>query len=251
MDDAIDWLDGRTVEDDWLLWVGFVAPHAPLHAPPQDLHDYELTGAPEDSSQDHFEATVQAMDTEIGRLFDELEQRGMDDVTVLFLGDNGTGEESVPDGGDPNRAKHTLYEGGIHVPMCISGPQVAEPGTSGELVHSVDVYATVSDLFEIDEPSTPAIDSVSMAPILRGESGGRTWLYSEGFMSPRLTGNGQAMRDERYKIIHFETLDPQAFDLLEDPAEDVNLLNEPELDEQAAAAIELLNEELATLRSSE
>lgn len=230
VDDAITWLDSVEDDESWLLWVAFAAPHTPFHEPPEDLHSYPL-----DDTEHLFEASIEAMDTELARLLADLEQRGFDDVDIVFLADNGTDVSAVPEDLDADRSKGTLYQGGLHVPMCIAGPSVTAPGVSSERVHAIDVFATVGELMGADLSSSPGIDSVSIVPVLRGEPFGRDWSFSEGFDTRLDLGEGQAIRDDRFKVIRFASNRTEIYDLTADGQEleplDTNALTE---DEQAA-----------------
>ena len=54
-----------------------------------------------------------------------------------------------------DHAKGSVYDGGINVPLIISGPKVVDGGRRSEaLVNSVDVYATILELMEIDISET-------------------------------------------------------------------------------------------------
>ena len=48
----------------WLVAVSFHAAHFPLHAPPDDLHSFELSGTPNQSALAHHRAMVEAIDRE-------------------------------------------------------------------------------------------------------------------------------------------------------------------------------------------
>jgi arylsulfatase A-like enzyme len=94
-----------------------------------------------------FKAMVEALDTEIGRLLASLPPAERARTTVLFLGDNGT--ESCAQASPSGRAKSTLYEGGIHVPLLASGYRVGR-GECAALVNTTDVFATVAELAGVD-----------------------------------------------------------------------------------------------------
>src|SRR4029079_9864202 len=126
-----------------------------------------LSGTTQDINQHprpYFEAMVEAMDTEMGRLLAAVNRTN---THIIFLGDNGTAGQVVQPPFPSTRAKDTLYEGGTHVPFIISGPGVVSPGrTNSTMVNMVDVFATILELAGINVSATiPAgvtIDSQSL-----------------------------------------------------------------------------------------
>jgi len=58
------------------------------------------------------------MDTEIGRLLDELPA---DNTLIVFIGDNGTPRAVIDTAAFEPHGKNSLYEGGIRIPMVVSG----------------------------------------------------------------------------------------------------------------------------------
>ncbi|MHC4138209.1 MAG: sulfatase family protein [Planctomycetota bacterium] len=79
---------------------------------------------------------IAVMDRQVGEVLSKLEEDGVADRTiVLFTSDHGDG---LP------RAKRWLYDSGIHVPLVVRWPGVAEPGSiDGELVSGVDLAPTI------------------------------------------------------------------------------------------------------------
>ena len=148
VDDAIGWLEGRADDEPWLVWLAFNAPHVPFHLPPGELHSRDkLPGTDEHidaNAAKYYRAMVEAMDTEVGRLLAWLEANGHTDVDAIFLGDNGTpGQATQPPSTSPH-AKGSLYQGGVHVPLCVAGPSVVSGGrVSDALAHVADLYPTV------------------------------------------------------------------------------------------------------------
>ncbi|MFT4541946.1 MAG: arylsulfatase A-like enzyme [Planctomycetota bacterium] len=102
------------------VWLSFNAPHRPFHRPPSRLHSFALSGPPDDTPVDHMKAMVEAMDTEIGRLLSSLPAGHADELTVIFIGDNGTSPYATDAPFSPDHAKGTLFEGGIRVPLIIA-----------------------------------------------------------------------------------------------------------------------------------
>ena len=199
-DDALAAL--ARMPEPWFLYVAYNAAHAPLHVPPgSDLP----AGAPKSALYD---AMVENLDQEIGRLLDGIPAEPRRRTLVVFLGDNGTDPNAILPPRDPEQGKATLYEGGINVPLLVAGPGVTRPGTvSNALVHVVDVLPTVAELAGIDPALTgKALDGRSFARVLSEPSspGPRRFVYSERF-EPLGPGpyrvDWRAVRDERYKLI--------------------------------------------------
>ena len=92
-DEAIDWIDAQGARP-WFLWLAHVAPHLPLHAPPDDLTmSVSLDGSRQDMQSQliaYYFAALEALDTEIGRLLDSIPPSVRDNTVVIFIGDNGT-----------------------------------------------------------------------------------------------------------------------------------------------------------------
>jgi len=118
---AINWIKERS--NPWLLCLSHAAPHAPFHVPPDGLYTIENTNG----RLNKYLAAIEAMDYEIGRLLDNLDEATLANTTIIFVGDNGT-PSSVIQSFPEDHAKATLYEGGIRVPMIFSGKQVSRIG---------------------------------------------------------------------------------------------------------------------------
>ena len=254
VDDAVSWLDGVPSEQPWLLWLAFNAPHTPFHKPPNELHDYDDLPEYENSLDPtpYFAAMSQSMDTEIGRLFDHLQATGeWENTVIIFIGDNGTSGQIASTPFSRQNAKGTLTQGGIAVPMMIAGPGVQGGRALSQMVSVVDIFATLLEGAGVD-PAAQApdvtFDSVSLWPLLSGESDAEvhTHIVAELFGNTvRDTADiGKAIRNERYKLICYEDGRAELFDLLEDPWERVDLIDDGTA---PTAVIQTLAAELETL----
>ncbi|MDE0002370.1 MAG: sulfatase-like hydrolase/transferase, partial [Rhodospirillaceae bacterium] len=170
----------------------------------------------------YFLAQVEAMDTLIGQLLDGIPPDVMENTYVIFLGDNGTDKWADPPAPrDAARVKMTVYEGGVNVPLIVTGPGIAGGRVERPLAHVVDLFATVLELAEANPetvlPRSLTIDSVSMAPDLFEEDlpSRRSWVLSEGRVG---TFNGIAIRDERYKLLLMNESE-EFYDIEADPNE--------------------------------
>jgi arylsulfatase A-like enzyme len=215
----------------WFAWVAFNAGHTPLHKPPNELHSYDsLAGTQADinaNPRPYFEAMIEAMDTEIGRLLAVVDRAN---THILFLGDNGTTPNVLQPPYPAGRGKSTLYEGGIKVPLVIAGPAVVNPGrTNATPVHAVDLFATILELAGLSVagtvPANVTIDSQSLLPILRDEPDVPRHVFTELFGDNLANSqDGRALRNEQFKLIRFHDGREGFYDLLADPYEATNLL---------------------------
>jgi arylsulfatase A-like enzyme len=199
----------------WFLWVAFNAAHRPFEEPPRSLH----TRRNLESVADRFDATVEALDGEIGRLLRSMDPAVLAETTIVFVSDNGTAPPGVTPPWRSSRAKATLYEGGINVPLIIAGPRVSAPGSEcAALVHVVDVFATVAEIAGVDlgqlssEDGKPLqIDGRSLLPYLTNPSAESRHdvIYQDQF-GPNGPGPYQferrMVRDERYKLLEFREI---------------------------------------------
>lgn len=230
VNDAVAWIQARGTNP-WFAWVAFNAPHTPVHKPPNSLcpHYTTLSGTQSDINAHprlYFEAMVEAMDTEMGRLLAAINRTN---TQIIFLGDNGTMNNLLQPPFPAGRGKDTLYEGGIRVPMIVAGPSVGQPGRSSDvLVHAVDLFATILELAGISTantvPTNVTIDSRSFLPVLLNQPDTRSSVYSEVFSATISTDGGRALRDDRYKLICFRDGHDEFYDLQIDPTELTNLL---------------------------
>lgn len=252
VDEAIGFIQGSN--DPWFMWLGLHAPHSPFHKPPSQLHSFILPTDVAANTTVHHKAMVEAMDTELGRLFSTVSQATWDDTLIIFIGDNGTSGSATTAPFNPEGAKGTVYEGGINVPLIITGPGVVAGAECAALVSTTDLFATVAE-FAGHQQST-GDDSVSLVPYFAQPSlpSLRSWVYSEEFtplgFGPFDTWD-QAARDDQYKLIrrHDESLlttQTEFYDLSVDPFEKSDLLGSP-LTPVQSAAYDKLTTEIKTL----
>jgi len=148
VDDALEWLNNKNGDTPWFLWVAFNAPHAPWGAPPDELLSSETVQKlkNDDSTLANYQAMIEAMDTEIDRLLQGIDPAERENTYIIFVGDNGTPNQGVTPPVERNRAKGTLYQGGINVPFIVDGPEVARASVTKALANSVDLFSTILEL---------------------------------------------------------------------------------------------------------
>lgn len=229
VNDAIAWIGQRdAAAQPWFAWVALNPPHVPLHKPPVALApDYALLpGTQADINarpRKYWEAMVEAADTEIGRLLASVDRAK---TNVILIGDNGTAGNTIQPPYSSAKAKDTLYEGGIKVPMFVTGPAVVgAPRTSMPLVQVVDLFSTILELAGINVASTvPAgttIDSRSLLPLLKNQAETTPrYAYADLFGTTILSADGgQALRNGQFKLLRFLDRHEEFYDLAADPVE--------------------------------
>ena len=258
---AIDWI-GEQGDEPWFMWLSFILPHTPLHLPPTDLlqSDYSDLSPTQNTSENpirYFHAMIEAMDTEIGRVLDSMAPSVRENTYVIFIGDNGTTNSSVIPPFEPGRAKGTIYQGGLNVPLIVSGPGVERGAVSESLVNSTDLYSTILEMAEVivDEvvPDGVTLDSVSIVPYLSSPESPsrRDWVYADVFSGSFLgvANANYAMRNDRYKLLRHEGRE-EFYDLNHDPFEHDDLL-EGTMSAEQQAQYESLRDRIQVLRESD
>ncbi|MEM9208391.1 MAG: sulfatase-like hydrolase/transferase [Pseudomonadota bacterium] len=261
VDDALGWLDRRDSARPWLLWVAFNAPHTPIGKPPEALLSEATNAALETAPEGRdslpvYHAMIEAMDTEIGRLLQNLPAEERNNTYVLFLGDNGTESGLATAPFESGRAKGTVYQGGVNVPLIVTGPGIDNGATTAALANSVDLFATVLDLAGTSaDPRLEGetLDAVSLRPVLEEASATvRDFAYAD--VRGRASGgprNERAIRNARFKLyVSDQSGTTEFYDLENDPAEKNDLL-QGDLDVLAQTNYDDLTARLEALLSSQ
>ncbi len=231
--DAISWIDEQ--ENPWFLWLAYTAPHTPFHLPPSQLHsNRDIEGKDiEENPLPYYLAAIEAMDTEIGRLLNSLSPEERENTIIIFMGDNGTPAQVVQSPFNPKAAKGSLNEGGIRVPLFVSGPEIQQ-GRDQSLINTSDLFTTITELVGIKLPEHH--NSQSFMNALYGKADKtREYIYAETQTTNNKGGehrnNGWTVRDERYKLIKLDSGTSLLYDLQTDPYEAKSLANDQDFNE--------------------
>ncbi len=183
---------------------------------------------------------VAAIDENVGRLLDYLDEHGLaDDTVVVYTSDHGffLGEHGFYD-------KRYMYEPSIRIPFLLRHPRSVPAGTTSDAIAlNVDFAPTLLELAGLEVPA--AMQGRSLEPLLEGETPAdwrtsmyyRYWMHGAHFDVPAHYG----VRTERHKLIHYygDPLDAagavggptvptwELFDLERDPEELHNLYDDP------------------------
>ena len=228
-DETIKFMKGCDKTKPFLAYLAFYTVHTPIQTAPRHLDKYKkrLADMPQENMtnvaaehkgktkiwQDRpdYATMVQAMDDNVGRLMDTLENLGLDDNTVvIFTSDNGglsTLSKPGPTSNAPLRSgKGWCYEGGIRVPLIIRAPGLTKAGSvSKEPVVSMDYFPTMLDIAGIAQKPKLHKDGYSLMPVIKKgtklDRDAICWHY------PHYHGStwtpGAAIRARDWKLIEF------------------------------------------------
>jgi arylsulfatase A-like enzyme len=251
---AINWLATQNQQNKpWFLWLAYVAPHAPFHLPPANLHhrDY-LTGTTADiaaNPREYYLAAIEAMDTEIGRLLDSLPANERENTLIIYIGDNGTPTQVIDTRVFArDHSKNSLYEGGIRIPMVVSGKGVTRKNErESALINTTDLFATIINF--TTGSLTQLNDSYSFLPLLSSATAqGRMYNYAE-FESSKVTEpTGWVVRNQQYKYLELADGTKALYDMSNDINETTNLL---ETNSNTTAIVNELRQYGLTLRGEQ
>jgi arylsulfatase A-like enzyme len=228
-DESIHFLEANK-NDPFLLYLAFYTVHTPIQACKRHIDYFEVKAEglsePEGPKfrEEHngitrlyqdrpdYASMVHAMDQNVGRLLDKVDELGLtDDTIVVFTSDNGglstLRGENAPTAIGPLRAgKGWCYEGGIRIPQIMRVPGVTKAGSVCNVpVTSTDLYPTLLELLGADMPNDDPRDGVSLAKLVGGGSPPDReaifWHY------PHYHGStwtpGAALRAGDWKLIEF------------------------------------------------
>lgn len=239
---AINWINNQTKP--WFLWLAYNAPHTPFHVPPSTMHQQGALPAYNNGMDPtpYYMAAIEAMDYQIGRLLDNISAEDRANTIIIFIGDNGTPNQVAQSPYTSATVKNTLYQGGINVPMFISGKGVSRMGTDTHLLNGTDLFSTISELAGLTLPVYH--DSKSFISLLTKSTSIRNYQYSE--MNDG-TNDLWTISNSEYKLIINSNGNEEMYYLTNDPYEQNNLLNTT-LTSAASAAKNELEAELNSIR---
>ena len=175
-----NFFDAKPKHKPFWLQIGFTDPHRPYRSGAfQPPHDPQKVQVPKwlpdwpEVRQDlaHYYDFIARMDSQVGQLMELLSAQGhANDTMVIFSGDNGM---PFP------RAKGTLYEAGINVPLIAWMPgKIAAATVKSEMIAHVDLPSTWLDAAGIGQ--SKKMQGRSFLPLLLGQPyQPRTEVFSE------------------------------------------------------------------------
>jgi choline-sulfatase len=246
---AQDWFHQAAMNrQPWCLYVGLVAPHFPLIVPQEFLDLYPpgnlppIKLHPRDGYQQHpwvakqaaslagdeamrdeeerqlarscYYGLVSWLDHNVGRIVDSLKANGLlDDTTIIYTTDHG---DNV--GARGLWGKSNMYEESVGIPMIMTS-DTKQGSVCDTPVTLMDVSETILDHFGVNldgERPGESLYSIANAPVQADRV-----VFSEYHAVGAVSGCYMVRKGD-WKLIHYQSFDPELFNLAQDPEEQFN-----------------------------
>lgn len=264
VDDAIEFLDkDRDPNKPFFMYLGVSGPHDPRYAEPffreqydpakiplpknfKPLHHWNIgsltirdeclekwprTPKATRSHLHDYYSLVTAMDYDLGRLLDHLDQKKLSENTIIIF----SSDHGLALGSHGLFGKQNIYEDGMKVPFFIAGPGI-KPGKTEALVYLHDILPTVADYGS--GKLNDQHDGQSFRPIVEGQTKSQRSLLTLAYQNSQ-----RSIRDDRWKLMVFPQINRhQLFDLQNDPHETQDVAKENP--EQVSRLMESLKHQL-------
>lgn len=217
MDRTISFI-GNSLENDhpFLSVIWFHTPHLPVVASKKTMEAYSQYSHKEQI----YYAAISAMDEQVGRLWEYLNQEGEADNTMIwFCSDNGPENDTPGSSGPFRERKRSLYEGGLRGPAFCVWPNGIKPGLQSDFpAVTSDYLPTIVDMLKISYPESRPLDGISLMKVVSGEAMEREKAIGFRFKSK------MSWVTHRYKLISTNAgKNFELYDLLADKEEQKNI----------------------------
>ena len=230
---AINWINNQ--DKNWFCWLAYSVPHTPFHLPPTQMHSQGNLPTDQTSinanPQPYFIAMVESMDYEIGRLLNRIPQDELNNTIIIFMGDNGTAGQVIQNPYVSNRSKGSIYQGGIAVPLVVTGKGITRTGVRDKnLISSTDLFVTIAQIAGIN--TSEYENSISFYSLFtKATTNNRNYNYSE-VLNDLPIKSGYTIRNNTYKLIKLDNGTERFYNLIKDPYETNNLIDRLTTNEQ-------------------
>ena len=209
---ALDWLE-ENKDEKFFFFLHYFDPHA-KYEPPEPFAS--TFGA------NSYEGEIAYTDHYIGQVVGKLKELGLYDSTLIIItADHG---ELLGEHGERTHA-YFIYQGAIKVPLIFKVPGQNTPQKIKPIAGLIDIVPTVCSLLGIETPKS--VQGIDLSPSFNGQASQAPdrYLYCESLWATRYGANPLlGIANDRFKYI--QTTRPELYDLIEDPAEFENLVEE-------------------------
>jgi arylsulfatase A-like enzyme len=239
VDESIAWLRANRSHRRLFCWIDAFDPHEPWQPPPRfdsygdpgyrgKRYILPLGGMADRWSSHEEQRQIRALyagecafvDHSLGRLFAFLQENGFyDDTAILLLADHG---HPLADHGKFLKGADRLYNELLRVPFMLRPPGGAKRGRRDAIVQFQDVLPTLLELLGL-EGNESAFAGRSFRAVVEGDAE----RHREAIIAGYHEGIDRVVRDARHSLILRPEGEPdELYDLVEDPREQRNLIDE-------------------------
>jgi len=218
---GMDWL-GKHKDERFFLFLHYFDPHFP-YTPPEPFKSSFITNPQADESSSEYVRYLYAgelafADHCIGQILNELKKLDIYDSTLIIItSDHG---EMLYEHGELTHS-YWIYQSAIKVPLIIKLPGSRKPKRIKQIAGIVDIVPTVCSLLDIEAPSN--IQGRDLSTYFKKLPLEERYLYCESLTATKYLGNSLlGVVSDNYKYI--QTTRPELYDIVNDPAEKINLL---------------------------
>ena len=250
--EACEWLRGDGLRQDgkpWVLFSSFMSPHSPLVAPQEffDMYPPEAIELPkkrpagfshpwwdalnrcyifdESFADDHqrriaiasYYALCTYIDHQIGQVLDTLEATGLvRNTRVIFLSDHGDNM-----GARGLWGKSNMYEESAGIPMIAAGPGIAAGAVCDTAVSHVDFWPTILEALGVPMSVEEAqhLPGSSLFAVMASPAAMADRVVLSEYHAAGSISACYMIRKGDWKYIHYTGLQPELFNLRQDPEE--------------------------------
>lgn len=249
-DNALKFLDGQLENDNpFCLHLHFTAPHSPWgrRHHPAELWDEYYNNCPFASVPSHEEpvprgffaagrdaegrrrdlsgyfASIEAMDRNIGRILDWLDEKGLrQDTLIVFMSDNGMnmGHHGLYGKGNATWPQN-MFDTSVKIPCIVSRPgHIPDDRTDTTLLSQYDWLPTALEYAGLKDKTPKGLPGRSFSPLLQGNDMGEResiFVFDE-------YGPVRMIRSKEWKLVwRYPSGAHELYNVAEDPDEKTNL----------------------------
>jgi arylsulfatase A-like enzyme len=162
--------------------------HYAVHGSVQSRNETEQAYAARPAGQTHhstsFAGMTEDLDTGVGMILDKVKELSISGNTyIVYMSDHGA-SRGLSSNAPLNRGKGTLWEGGMRVPLIVSGPGIKHGEYCNVPTVGWDLFPTFCELAGVEKPLPKGLEGVSLIPLFE-------------------TGQGSIDRAEKQIAFHF------------------------------------------------
>jgi len=207
---------GRTGAKPFFVWVHLYDPHW-RYDPPEPFHTQY--------SSHLYDGEIAYADSQLGRLFDYLREKGVyDRALIVLVADHG---ESLGEHGEVEHG-YFIYRSTLRVPLIFKLPRAEAGAGEGRVIETpvgaIDVAPTLLELTHLQDPISRQFQGASLAGlVLNKTKATERPVYSESYYAHNSYGWGSLRSISTAQYQYIAAPRPELYDVIRDPSEKHNV----------------------------